>query len=124
MSKITSLFILVLMVCGASCKSPQRTVNRQHDLIHQDQTPTVDPGGTLVLFLGKISPTDAGGKATFCVHEKKGMKLIEERVYRPGFARWSGVATLEYQDMPGVMRADQREADFIKTISFKRPENP
>ena len=103
---------------------PQPIINSNHDKIHQDQSPLVDPGGTLVLYPGKTITADAGGKTSFCVHDKLSMKLLEERTYRPGFARWSGIAILEYQDVPGTMRADQRESDFIKTISLKRPENP
>lgn len=74
------------------------------------------------MYPGKTSTADAGGKTSFCVHDKLSMKLLEERMYRPGFVRWSTASTLEYQDMPGAIRGDQKESDFIKTIRFKAPE--
>lgn len=110
------------MIGVAACRSSKKIETTQHESSHQDQKPLTDPSGRLLLFPGKISITDAGGKTTFCIHEKQGMKLLDERLYRPGYVKWSGAVTLEYLDMPGVINKGQSESDFIKIVQYKTPE--
>lgn len=49
----------------------------------------------------------------FLVIEKSSGKAIFEKSFRPGYVKWRDDRTLEYEDLPGVVK--QNEVSTIKT---------
>jgi hypothetical protein len=127
--KPSYLAILVGITFLIGCKPAQK--NLATDSINQIASDTLgesfeshsSPNGAYILFIEKLSPTAANPIIKFIVIDSVSQKVLIEKSFRPGYAKWIGDSVIEFFDAPGIVKQNEDLSSYVKKIDVTSYKN-
>lgn len=122
-----SIRYLFLLVCFSllSCKAtvatgPDPIKTMAVDKLGEDIEAWPNATGQYILFSQKPN-NSASGVIKFVVIHVATRQVVEEQNYNPGHVKWVTETSLEVLSMPGMAKANEDLAKYIKVINIRTP---
>lgn len=112
---MSRFLLLILLAMGCKTPQPQSTVDplRLAEVVlgkSLEQYPNESQSHILFVQKAEAYPNQP---IKFLVIEKGSGKAVFEKSFRPGYVKWRDDRTIEYEDLPGIVK--QNEVNTLKT---------
>lgn len=112
---MSRLLLLILIVVACKTSQPQTTTDPlqlAEVVLGKGLEQHFNQSQSHILF---VQPASAypNQPIKFLVIEKSTGKAVFEKSFRPGYVKWRDDRTIEYEDLPGIVK--QNETNTIKT---------
>lgn len=77
------------------------------------------PQGEYFLFVQKVKDLSANQSSKFLVVQIANQQLMLEQSFMPGYVKWIGDTTIEFLDMPGILKKNEDLGDYKKIIDLR-----
>jgi hypothetical protein len=117
-------FSFVLLVSLIACKASTQTSNVINiekvatEKLGNDLEKKANSLGTFVLFSQQVNPQTPTRLVRAVVIETATGKIVAEEAFVPGHIKWITDTSLEVYNVPGMIRANQTQSDYTKTIQL------
>ncbi|MEQ1585013.1 MAG: hypothetical protein ABL895_03985 [Cyclobacteriaceae bacterium] len=77
------------------------------------------PQGEYFLFVQSVKDLSASQSSKFLVVQAAGKQIILEQSFIPGYVKWIGDTTIEFLNVPGILKENENISDYKKIIDVQ-----